>query len=547
MPTRRKFLLSVASTGAAALGTIFTSPLKAATATARASADANRSEAQGLVHLLPTVNHERFLIKASFRHPLTNAPVLRIGRNGKVRGLRTDGAGECWQFDATGLRPSTAYPLAIASADGHALGDPWTLRTFPAPDDRPQTLRVLIYTCAGGHDAIPMVNGKTAFLPLAVRQRLLRRALAFKPDAVIANGDHVYWDLTAPRASPLLGASPQAKDYAGVFDPKQPILGTANERFLKRAGGEQIAPLYGTLCRSTPVFFVQDDHDFFDNDEATDEVVTFPPKSWMTALARTTQRLYYPEFLPDPTRPNGLPGASALDRPPGVSEWFGTLRYGKLAEFLLYSVRPTTTLAGPSAVFLDPEVETWLKARMAAQDTAHLINVPSNPPGWSAGKWGEWYPDVLGPDGKLTTAKPKPYWQTGWLKQHDRLMEAASAMSGRVPLFVSGDLHALAEGRMLRTGAIDLGKNPVVVVLSGSMGTGDQGWPSSFRGIGAMPSVHLDLQEDLKPLEENGFIIADLTPDKIVLRYFRWNVRRDSVESLDTLEPFRRTELARPG
>ena len=34
----------------------------------------------------------------------------------------------------------------------------------------------------------------------------------------------------------------------------------------------------------------------------------------------------------------------------------------------------------------------------------HLVHVPSNPPGWSAGKWGEWYPDVLGDDGKLTTA-----------------------------------------------------------------------------------------------------------------------------------------------
>ena len=55
---------------------------------------------------------------------------------------------------------------------------------------------------------------------------------------------------------------------------------------------------------------------------------------------------------------------------------------------------------------------------------------PSNPPGWTAGKWGEWYPDVLGDDGKLTTKKPKPYWQPGWLKQHDRLMEAIARHAG---------------------------------------------------------------------------------------------------------------------
>ena len=41
---------------------------------------------------------------------------------------------------------------------------------------------------------------------------------------------------------------------------------------------------------------------------------------------------------------------------------------------------------------------------------------------------------ALGPDGKLTTAKPKPYWQPGWLKQHDRLMAAMTDMKGRVPL-----------------------------------------------------------------------------------------------------------------
>jgi hypothetical protein len=208
-------------------------------------------------------------------------------------------------------------------------------------------------------------------------------------------------------------------------------------------------------------------------------------------------------------------------------------------------VRTSVTLAGPSAVFLDPDVERWLMDRMAAKDTAHLINIPSNPPGWSAGKWGEWYPDLLDANGKLSIEKPKPYWQSGWLKQHDRLMAAMSAMPDRIPLVVSGDLHAIADGRMMRTGSVDLGKHPVNVVLSGPLGSGDLVWPSAFRGVGAMPSVHLDMKEDLKPIEENGFIIADLTPDKIVLRFFRWNAHRDSLEAIDRLEPFRTSELKR--
>lgn len=184
--------------------------------------------------------------------------------------------------------------------------------------------------------------------------------------------------------------------------------------------------------------------------------MTFPPDAFMSQMAQATQSLYYPEFLPDATRPSGLTGSASGGRALPVSESFGTLRYGRLAEVLLYTVRRTMTLAGPSAVFLDGEVEAWLTRRMADGDVAHVVNAPSNPPGWSAGKWGEWYPDVLGANGKLTTAVAKPYWQPGWLKQHDRLLAAMSVMRGRIPLSMSGDLHAIGLGQILRSGTLDL-------------------------------------------------------------------------------------------
>jgi hypothetical protein len=266
----------------------------------------------------------------------------------------------------------------------------------------------------------------------------------------------------------------------------------------------------------------------------------------MLELARATRHLYYPEHLPDPNRPLGLPGADAADRPRGVGEIFGTLRYGQLAEILMYDVRRTMTMAGPSAVFIDRDAEDWLTGRMAAREIAHVVNIPSNPPGWSAGKWMEWYPDVLGAAGRLTTDQPKPYWQTGWLAQHDRILGAMAAMQGRIPLVVSGDLHAIGEGRILRSGTLDFARNPVVAVLSGPIGTGDTGWPSAFRGIGAMPPVHLTMEEDLKPIENNGFLIADFTPDDIALQFFRWDAHRDSAESIDRLEPFRISRLERP-
>jgi hypothetical protein len=97
---------------------------------------------------------------------------------------------------------------------------------------------------------------------------------------------------------------------------------------------------------------------------------------------------------------------------------------------------------------------------MMAADVTHVVNAPSNPPGWTAGKWGEWYPDVLGGDGRLTVGVAKPYWQTGWLKQHDRLLAAMSRMRGRIPLSMSGDLHAIAIGRILRSGRVDAADSP---------------------------------------------------------------------------------------
>ena len=67
-----------------------------------------------------------------------------------------------------------------------------------------------------------------------------------------------------------------------------------------------------------------------------------------------------------------------------------------------------------------------------------------------------------------------------------------------------------------------------------------------FRGVGASPPRHLQMEENLKPIEENGFIIADFTPDNITVRYFRFSYHKQAPEAIDTLEPFRVTELKRP-
>ena len=198
----------------------------------------------------------------------------------RVTGRRTNSRGRFWEFDIAALKPATQYKLELRS-EGRALAEPWNLSTFPDPDSDIEHVRVVFYTCAGGHDVLQ------SFQPVAVRQALLGKALSFKPHAIVANGDQVYWDLFAPGFAERMGASAKAIAYAGRFDKSAPIFGTAERGLPAEGGGRANRSALQNIVCSTPVFFVQDDHDYFDNDTATDEIITFPPSDFMiSARAR---------------------------------------------------------------------------------------------------------------------------------------------------------------------------------------------------------------------------------------------------------------------
>ena len=532
---RRRFLAgSAGAMGAAYFGAVPLDLLRVLEPPAQSRWDA------GLVrHLLPTVSDSRVLLKASFQEPLSAAPTLRIGAR-DFPGRMNDTSGSFWQFYATGLDAGRAHTLSLVASNGSSLCEPWTLATFPPPDARPERFRVLFFTCAGGAEGSYVgIGDRQGNLPTAVRNRLLRRALTYAPDAVVANGDHVYWDLHAWSDSLTGSLSPRARQ--SNFDFSASVYGTSNEAALHLAAGPQIVPVYGADFRSVPVFFLQDDHDHWENDAAG----AFPIAWFQLQLARATQQLYYPEFLPERNRPAGLPWSSVSGRG-DLSESFGTIRYGDLAEVLLYDVRRTMSL-GPTAVFVDPTVEEWLVRRTAAPGVRHVVHAPSNPMGWTAGKWGEWYPDVLDREAaRLTTAVPKPFWPDGWLRQHDRLVEAMSGMRGRAPVVVSGDLHAIGLGTMQRSGALDLRENPVTAVLSGPVGTAPAGFPSAVRGIPSSPPAHLDLVEAAPPREQHGFTLVDFLRDRAVIRLFAWDVNSQPLNAIDSLEPFHTTEVPVP-
>ncbi len=492
-----------------------------------------------LRHLLPAVNHERMVIKASFTLPLDSTPRIRIGQK-VFQASPTGTGGRFWRFDITGLDPDTPYELQLQTSLGSSLTEPWILKTFPHPEADVDRFRLLVYTCAGGNEELAFPNGMSAFQPVAVRRRLFQRALSFHPDAAIGVGDQVYWDRQSALDSSHAMRRKITREFYrrfGFFDAGLPVFGTPNETLLTRVVDVQLADLYGTMFRSTPVYLTQDDHDYFENDEASDRRITFPPSPFMLKLARATQSLYFPEFLPDRNRPAGLPASSNRGVTRGLAESYGTLRYGRLLETLIYDCRRFMTLKGPTAVFVDPVAEAWLARRTRDEKaTRHLIHMPSTPMGWAAGKWGEWYPDILESNGRLGQGASKPYWQPGWWRQHQRLLEMMANQKERIPFTVSGDLHALAAGKIMRSGELDFTGNPVHTVLAGPVSSDDLSWASTFRGTPPLVPSDLEVKESLAPLENNGFTLLDFDENTVRIRQFAWDKTRP-LAAIDSLEP----------
>jgi len=88
---------------------------------------------------------------------------------------------------------------------------------------------------------------------------------------------------------------------------------------------------------------------------------------------------------------------------------------------------------------------------------------------------------------------------------------------------------------MVRSGELPM-TNPMHVVLTGTLGTGDISFPSFCRSIDSSPSQLIGMAEALKPTEKNGFTIVDVTPDKMTFSQFMWRPPQ-SIEEIDTMKP----------
>lgn len=517
-----------------------------------------------LVHVLPSVSDDKILLKTSFERSLENPKLVISGEN--YPGTQLDTEGKFWRFYVENLNPNHSYNLVLVDYQGQNLCDPWSLKTFPSPNKRPENLKILAFTGSGGHDACRTWYGMGQ-MPLDARKKLLNRALSLNPDVMVGTGDQIYYDLKYGLTSKLMGNSRRAIRINGKFDPEKQVFGTKNENVLKNAVGPQIAYLYGTAARSTPSYFIMDDHDYFSNDVAQEDNEfhlmrmlllwvdprspaghSFPPSDFRLELGRAAQQLYLPEFLPSDLRPNDLPSTSMDNDPENVCESFGTFRYGKLLEGLFYDVRRYVTLDGENAYFIPPKAENWIKTRMFAENTNYVINFSPHSFGWTAGKWLSWYPDVLTKENgekTLTTEKDKYLWQKGWFNQHNRILEAAGKMENSTPLFVCGDMHAQAAGKIEKSGNLDFSNDPINTIMTGSLGVDGGGFPSSFRGTKAKPPMDLQVEQTLSSYEKAGFIIMNITSQKVKIDFYGWKFGEDDIEDIENLDPHHTLEISR--
>ena len=481
----------------------------------------NNWESGTVKHILPSFDHRQLLMKISLEEGLRLEPLLKIGTH-HIKGSETGTDGKFWKFYTDSLLASKCYDLRILKNNGDPITDPWNITTFPHPDSNITSLKALLYTCAGGISE--SFFGQEVFLDMNARRALLLEGLIHNPDIVIANGDHVYWDQKTFEISLIkrLLLYRRNRQY-GKLDLTKPMLHPSNYDKFTSIIDDQITELYGCLLREKSVYFLSDDHDLLENDEALEDIVSLPPKPYMLDAARTTQQLYYPEFLSNRNKPHDFP--DHIPRKNGLSTSFGIIRYGSLAEFNLYDCKRYCTIDGPNVYVIPPKVERWLAERQGSNSN-WVVQVPSSPFGYTAGKWAEWYPDVLDENGSLSIKLEKHLWQKEWWNQHQRILKTMYS-SAHVPIIVQGDLHMASAGKIISSGELNFVNKPINIITTAPLGSGKLGFPSSVRNTGAKIPALLEVEEDLPPLEKNGFTIVQISKQNFKYQIYTWRPSDD--------------------
>ena len=469
-------------------------------------------------HILPTASQDKIVISVSLYEPASELEVMLDSKR-SIKGTRIDRQGTNWQIRIENLQANKSYELELFS-DHQSIFEPWKLKTFPESEAEIEEASFMAFTCPGGGDGF-RASGREFFKPFSFRRKIFEEGLSKEPNFAIAIGDHVYWDLRGEDSPPVGRNSKLIKFFLGgylrfrygAFNRSESAESSNNEKVLKKIGNEQIADLYGTIFKSTPIFFIPDDHDYFENDDAEEEIVTFPADKFSKSAFKRMADLFYPPML---------------DTPDGISErTTGRIRFGKAFEGLMADCAGNMTLGDKKAVLISDQDEKWIRERLQVSDARHLAFIPSHPLGYTAGKWREWYPDVVaeegasgtvvnellsGLKGSLTTKVNKYLWQQGWFLQHQRLLKEISNRKGSRFIF-SGDIHAIGASSIHQSEDLILEKE-VKTFLVGPVSSSTGTWPSFARGISADNPEYISSEEIFPILEENGFTFFRIKGDK---------------------------------
>jgi len=471
-------------------------------------------------HILSSASHEKLAVSLSLSKGVENLDLI-LNNQILVTGRSIDREGKHWQFISDKLLSDTSYELELSS-EKESIFKPWQLKTFPDPESEVKNISMMAFTCAGGGDGFK-ASGKEFFKSFKFRQKIFDEGLSKNPDFAISIGDHIYFDLRGENFPPIGRNSKLIKFFVGgylkfrygVFNRSESADSENNETILKKIGNEQIAALYGTKFKSTPIFFIPDDHDYFENDDAEEDLVTFPADAFSKDAFQKMADLFYPPFIDTP------------DNKPGRRT--GRIRYGNAFEGLIADCAGNMTLGEEKAVLISNEDEKWLISRINNSKAKHLAFIPSHPLGYTAGKWREWYPDVVaeegtsgtvinellsGRKGSLTIDANKYLWQKGWFLQHQRLLQSISERVGSRFIF-SGDIHALGATSILESDKIKL-KREVKTFLVGPISSSTGTWPSFARGITADNPNQLICESLYRTREENGFTLFTIENDQAV-------------------------------
>lgn len=480
------------------------------------------SEGVKLDYLVPAASDTQLGLKV-WLSGNDGAPILTIdGKSVVAEPIGTDL--DVWTFQQNGLQPGTPYQLDLRDSKGQRLTSPWALSTSPDPrSSSPQSVRLLVFTCAGGDPAQKGRGDKTTFLPMDARRRLLEKGLSYNPDLVIANGDHVYWDqlsLLKRRQSDYVDSIKSFYAAIAPFDETQSVTSAQNSASLRTVIRRQICSVYGDLLKSTPTVFIADDHDYFENDLVGDWGATFPPRRFVRDLQIATRDLAYPHSFDNWT-------------PSNARDTVQSIRWGKLLQCLTYDCR-LHLKREPVAQFLSEEAERFVLEETKSSDASALFHIPSTPFGWSAGKWAEWYEDRGRGVGNY--GDDKDFWAPGWFDQHQRLTSALSGQDKRVAMALGGDLHASGALAIKSSGDADFSRNPVHSILCGPLGSGDLGFPSTARGDPPFVPSALTTSAVAELQERNGFALIDVTKDQARFRLFNWRPP-ETIAMIDGIEP----------